>query len=58
MRIVDPERLPYRVREDTGIRIPRSDGTRLAGRVWRPVSSDAQPVPAVLEFIPYRQRVP
>ena len=56
MRIVDPERLPHRVREDTRIRIPMSDGTHLAGRIWRPVSSDTRPVPAVLEFIPYRQR--
>jgi uncharacterized protein len=56
MRIVDPERLPHRVRGDTRLRIPMSDGTCLAGRVWRPVGSDSRPVPAVLEFIPYRQR--
>jgi uncharacterized protein len=54
MRIVD--RFPYEVREDTRLRIPMSDGTHLAGRVWRPVTSDERPVPAVLEFIPYRQR--
>ena len=33
-----------------------SDGTHLAGRVWRPETSDERPVPAVLEYIPYRQR--
>jgi putative CocE/NonD family hydrolase len=33
-----------------------SDGVRLAGRLWRPASADAQPVPGVAEIIPYRQR--
>jgi hypothetical protein len=47
---------PYLTREDAMVEIPLADGTRLAGRVWRPVASDAQPVPAILEFIPYRQR--
>nr|WP_174257615.1 CocE/NonD family hydrolase [Phytoactinopolyspora alkaliphila] len=32
------------------------DGVHLAGRIWRPVGSDEEPVPAILEFIPYRQR--
>ncbi|PRX45942.1 hypothetical protein B0I33_10888 [Prauserella shujinwangii] len=48
--------LPHPVREDEHVWIPMSDGTRLAGRVWRPVSSDIDPVPAILEFIPYRER--
>jgi uncharacterized protein len=34
--------------------IPLPDGTRLAARLWRP--EDSPPVPAVLEFIPYRKR--
>lgn len=34
--------------------IPLPDGTRLAARLWRPVT-DA-PVPAILEFLPYRRR--
>ena len=54
MEIVDE--FPHAVREDVCLEIPMSDGTRLAARVWRPEDSDAQPVPAVLEFIPYRQR--
>ena len=29
---------------------------RLAARVWLPVTATAQPVPAVLEFLPYRRR--
>lgn len=34
--------------------IPLADGTRLAARMWRP--RVAGPVPAVLEYIPYRKR--
>ncbi len=48
------EEFPHPVREDRDVWIPMSDGTRLAARVWRP--EDTGPVPAVLEFIPYRQR--
>jgi uncharacterized protein len=50
------EEFPHPVREDACLEIPMSDGTRLAARVWRPEDSDSHPVPAVLEFIPYRQR--
>ncbi|ONK11055.1 CocE/NonD family hydrolase [Streptomyces sp. MP131-18] len=56
MRFVDPEDLPHRVRTEEDVRIPVADGTRLAARVWRPVTSDDRPVPAVLEYIPYRRR--
>jgi hypothetical protein len=34
--------------------IPLKDGTRLAARVWLPAGADG-PVPAVLEYIPYRK---
>ena len=54
MKIVD--RFPHQVRDAELISIPMPDGTCLAGRVWRPEASDARPVPAILEFIPYRQR--
>ena len=33
-----------------------SDGIRLSAKVWLPVISENQPVPAILEFIPYRKR--
>ena len=38
--------------------IPLPDGTRLAARLWRPapVGPAPVPVPAVLEYIPYRKR--
>ncbi|MCV6593855.1 MAG: CocE/NonD family hydrolase [Silicimonas sp.] len=34
--------------------IPLPDGTRLAARIWRPATDT--PVPAVLEYLPYRRR--
>ncbi|SMG23242.1 CocE/NonD family hydrolase [Paracoccus sp. J56] len=36
--------------------IPLSDGTRLAARIWLPSGARSHPVPAVLEYIPYRKR--
>lgn len=40
--------------EDMGIVMP--DGTRLSARVWMPEDAPTRPVPAVLEYIPYRKR--
>ncbi|MGD6741388.1 CocE/NonD family hydrolase [Streptomyces sp. BH106] len=54
MRHVD--NLPHAIKEEDDIRITMSDGVRLSARIWRPVSSDTDPVPAVLEYIPYRKR--
>ena len=48
--------LPHEIKEEEDVRIPLPDGTHLAARVWRPVTSDTEPVPGVLEYIPYRQR--
>jgi len=36
--------------------IPLSDGTRLAARIWLPADAEAHPVPAILEYLPYRKR--
>ncbi|MEK1901196.1 MAG: CocE/NonD family hydrolase, partial [Rhizobium sp.] len=36
--------------------ITLGDGTRLAARIWMPDGADADPVPAVFEFLPYRKR--
>ena len=33
--------------------IPMPDGCKLAARIWRP--ADAGPVPAIFEYLPYRQ---
>src|ERR1044072_3160892 len=36
--------------------IDLKDGTRLAARIWLPEDAEASPVPAILEYIPYRKR--
>lgn len=35
--------------------IPLPDTTRLAYRAWLPEDAESQPVPAILEFLPYRK---
>ena len=35
--------------------IPISDGARLAARIWLPIDAEQKPVPAILEYIPYRK---
>ncbi|MBX3570512.1 MAG: CocE/NonD family hydrolase [Rhizobiaceae bacterium] len=47
---------PHAVREIENTWIPMPDGIRLAARIWLPSDADTVPVPAVLEFIPYRKR--
>jgi putative CocE/NonD family hydrolase len=47
--------LPHDILEEL-VSVPLRDGVRLAARIWRPQSSGIEPVPAILEFIPYRQR--
>lgn len=44
----------FTVIENQWIRL--KDGTRLAARIWMPDGADADPVPAVFEFLPYRKR--
>ncbi|MGW2472535.1 CocE/NonD family hydrolase [Streptomyces sp. NPDC001665] len=53
MRHVD--RLPYEVSQQDHVTLTMSDGVRLSARIWRPVTSDRQPVPAILEAVPYRK---
>ena len=47
---------PRPIREIMTQWIPMPDGTRLAARIWLPVDAEANPVPAVLEYLPYRRR--
>ena len=54
MRIVDT--YPRKVRDIENVWIPMADGTRLAARLWLPEDAEADPVPAILEYIPYRKR--
>ncbi len=46
---------PRVVREIEHIWIPMADGCRLAARIWLPEDADEHPVPAILEYIPYRK---
>jgi putative CocE/NonD family hydrolase len=47
---------PHQVREIENIWIELADGCRLAARIWLPEGADASPVPAILEYLPYRKR--
>lgn len=42
--------------EDPDHPIMMSDGTRLSARIWRPEDASDDPVPLILEFLPYRKR--
>ncbi|MEP4197634.1 MAG: CocE/NonD family hydrolase [Aliishimia sp.] len=44
------------IHEDPDMGITLSDGTRLSARVWKPEDAGDDPVPAILEFLPYRKR--
>ncbi|HTO83903.1 MAG TPA: CocE/NonD family hydrolase [Methylomirabilota bacterium] len=48
--------LPYRVRVIEAAWITLADGTRLAARLWLPGDAEQRSVPALLEYLPYRQR--
>jgi uncharacterized protein len=48
--------LPRQLREIEHTFIALSDGCRLAARIWLPQDAEADPVPAILEYLPYRKR--
>jgi hypothetical protein len=50
------DQLPRPVREIENLFIPLADGTQLAARMWLPDDAQEHPVPAILEYIPYRKR--
>ncbi|WP_234273652.1 CocE/NonD family hydrolase [Billgrantia zhangzhouensis] len=47
---------PYKVREIENVFIPMRDGAQLAARVWLPEEAERTPLPAIMEYIPYRKR--
>jgi uncharacterized protein len=47
--------LPRPVRELRNVWIPLSDGVRLSARIWLPEDAEDVPVPALLEYLPYRK---
>ncbi|MEX1177743.1 MAG: CocE/NonD family hydrolase [Nitriliruptor sp.] len=54
MSVIDT--FPHAVEATENIFIPMPDGTQLAARVWMPEGAAHDPVPAILEYIPYRKR--
>jgi predicted acyl esterase len=46
---------PHRVRVIRHEWIPMPDGCRLAARIWLPEEAERAPVPAILEYVPYRK---
>ena len=54
MKFVD--NLPRKVREIAHQWIPLRTGERLAARLWLPEGAEEAPVPAIVEYIPYRRR--
>ena len=49
------ENLPHAVEEIRHVEIPMRDGVVLAARIWLPEGARDAPVPAILEYIPYRK---
>ena len=52
MRVVN--KFPHSIEEHEHVWIPLRDGCRLSARIWKP--EGGEPVPAVVEYIPYRKR--
>jgi putative CocE/NonD family hydrolase len=46
---------PHGVRVVENLWIPLAEGIRLAAKLWLPETTNRTPVPAVLEYIPYRK---
>lgn len=46
---------PRTVKLIENIWIPLADGVKLAARIWLPEDAEQVPVPAILEYIPYRK---
>ncbi|MCP4420878.1 MAG: CocE/NonD family hydrolase [Chloroflexi bacterium] len=46
---------PHKIQEIENCWIPLVDGSRLAARIWLPVTATDHPVPAILEYLPYRK---
>ena len=48
--------LPHDIEMVENLFIDMPDGARLAARLWLPAQARQHPVPAILEYIPYRKR--
>ncbi|MBY7144381.1 CocE/NonD family hydrolase [Virgibacillus sp. NKC19-3] len=49
------ENFPRDIKKVEHIRIPMSDGAELAADIWLPEDAKDNPVPAILEYLPYRK---
>jgi len=47
---------PCRIKCIENVWIPMRDGKKLAARLWLPRDAESKPVPAIIEYIPYRKR--
>jgi predicted acyl esterase len=56
MTIKTVKKFPHKIKEVENFWIPLSDGVKLAARMWIPLDAEKNPVPAVLEYLPYRKR--
>ncbi len=56
MSIATVTDFPRKVKEVENLWITLSDGCRLAARMWLPEDAEENPVPALLEYLPYRKR--
>lgn len=54
METIDPT--THGVEREENLWIPLPDGDRLAARLWLPPGARDRPVPAILEYLPYRKR--
>ncbi|HUI89069.1 MAG TPA: CocE/NonD family hydrolase [Anaerolineales bacterium] len=52
-KTIDTFPRPVKLIENTWIML--ADGTRLAARIWMPAEAAQHPVPAILEYLPYRK---
>lgn len=46
---------PHKVRKIENVWIPMRNGARLSASIWMPENAEQEPVPAILEYIPYRK---
>ena len=55
MSIKIVSKFPRKIKEIQNLWIPLADGTKLAARLWLPTDAEKNPVPALLEYLPYRK---
>jgi uncharacterized protein len=56
MAIKTVTKFPRKTKEIENFWIPMSDGVKLAARMFLPTDAEKNPLPALLEYLPYRKR--